>query len=313
MSITTLHITNGNSFSDNLREFDYQGDILTWQEMLCEGPTIAKIDSQEFHDIRRKFLSERYDIVVNEKELKEELSKLDDVSNYTEIVLWFEYDLYCHINMIGVLNLLHQKNIKLPLYLVCSGRITGKQGLFGLAELTQEQLRQHYNDKIRLTEDDKDLAIALWRIYCGKDHNIFKPYIVETSSFKYLSNCLKAHLKRFPNALNGLDTIEAHILKIVKDKPINNRNHLLGYALNYQGFYGYGDLQLDHIIKTLSIFFTEDEQGINLNRKGHEALMNHHNFASVVNNNLYFGGVRRLDYQFSPSRNKLVKTIINAY
>lgn len=313
MSALTLHITNGNSLTDNLREFDYAGEILTWQEMLCEGPTIAKIDSQEFIDIRRKFLSERYDVVVNEDELKAEISKLDDVSKFTEIVLWFEYDLYCHINMLGVLNLLHQKRIELPLYLVCSGRISGKQGLFGLAELSQDQLARHYRDKIKLTNNDKELAIALWRIYCGHDHNIFKPYIVETSSFKYLSNCLKAHLRRFPKARNGLDTLEENILKIVRDKPINNRNHLLGYALNYQGFYGYGDLQIDHIIKNLSVFFTEDEQGINLNRDGHEALMNHHNYAAQINNDIYYGGVRRLNYQFSSSRNKLVKTIVNAY
>ena len=313
MSSSTLHITNGNSLTDNLKEFDYEGEILTWQEMLCEGPTIAKIDSQEFFDIRRKFLNDRYDISVNEEELKEELSKLDDVSQYTEIVLWFEYDLYCHINMIGVLNLLHQKKIRLPLYLVCSGRIAGEKGLFGLSELTPDQLLQHYNDKVQLTEEDKELAISLWRTYCGHDHNIFKPYIVKTSSFKYLSNCLKAHLNRFPNALNGLDTIEQNILEIVREKPINSKHHLLGYALSYQGFYGYGDIQMDHILSKLSIFFTEDEKGINLNRKGHEALMNHHNFASYVNNDIQFGGVRRLNYQYSTSRNKLVKTIVNAY
>ena len=32
MSNTTLHITNGNSLTDNLKEFDYSGEILTWQE-----------------------------------------------------------------------------------------------------------------------------------------------------------------------------------------------------------------------------------------------------------------------------------------
>lgn len=313
MNDTTLHITNGNSLTNNLIEFDFSGEILTWQEMLCEGPTIAHIDSQKFHDMRRKFLNERYEIHVNEDELKQELSKLDDVSHFTEIVLWFEYDLYCHINMLGVLSLLHQKNIKLPLYLVCSGRIAGKKGFFGLAELTHEQLLKHYQDKIRLTEEDKELAISLWRIYCGRDHNLFKPFITKTSSFKYLSNCLKAHMKRFPNALNGLDTIEENILKIVRDNPINSRHHLLGYALNYQGFYGYGDLQLDFIINKLSMFFIENDEGINLNRKGHEALMNHHNFASYINNDIHYGGVRRLDYQYSTSRNKLVKTIVNAY
>ena len=313
MNNSALHITNGTSLTEYLIELDVKGDFMTWQEMLCEGPTIAKIDSDEFYEVRRKFLNEHYNVDIDEKELKEELKKLDDVSLYSEIVLWFEYDLFCHINLLGVLNLLHQKNIDLPLFLVCSGRIPGEKGFKGLAELTPVQLINHYTDKIRLTNDDKDLAVALWRIYCGKDHNIFKPYIVRSSSFKYLSNCLKAHLKRFPDSKNGLDTIEQNILKIVKDIEIKSRHHLLGYALNYQGYYGFGDMQMNRIINKLSIFFTEEEQSLKLNRKGHEALMNHHNYASEVNNNIYYGGVHRFDFQFSNSQNKLIKTNINAY
>ena len=91
MTKNALHITNGNSLTDYLRELDFTEDILTWQEMLCEGPTIPKIDSEEFFEIRRQFLKSYYDIEVNSEELQKELSKLDDVDDYTEINLWFEY------------------------------------------------------------------------------------------------------------------------------------------------------------------------------------------------------------------------------
>lgn len=107
----TLHITNGSSLTSYLRELDFEGEILTWQEMLCEGPTIAHIDSQKFFDIRKQFLLETYNIEVNEAELKQELDKLENTANYSEIVLWFEYDLFCHINLIGVLSLIHQKEL----------------------------------------------------------------------------------------------------------------------------------------------------------------------------------------------------------
>jgi len=313
MSKSILHITNGNSLTESLKENDFSGEFLTWQEMLCEGPTIAKIDSQEFFEIRRQFLNECYDVEVDEAELHSELKKLDDLSGIDEIVLWFEFDLFCHINLIGVLNLLHQKEIDLPLYLVCSGRIPGEKGLKGLSELSPTQLISHFEDRVRLTNDDKQLAIALWRIYCGKDHNIFIPYLVKPSSFKYMNNCLKAHLKRFPDMKNGLSTIERNILCIVRDINVRSRHHLLGYALNYQGFYGYGDMQLSRIIDNMSIFFTEENSQLKLNRKGHEAVMDHHNFASELNNNMLYGGVNRRDYQFCNSQNKLIKTIINAY
>lgn len=313
MAKKILHITNGNTLTDYLMELDVDGVFLTWQEMLCEGPLIANINCEEFYSIRKDFLNKHYDIDIDEEELKEELKKLDDPSQYDEIVLWFEYDLFCHINLLGVMNLLHQKEIRLPLYLVCSGRVPGVAEFKGLAELGPNQLLNHYKNKIKLTEADKELAIALWRTYCGRDHNIFKPYIVQSSSFEYMSNCLKAHLKRFPDSLSGLSVIEENILTIVRDKEIKSKHHLLGYALNYQGFYGFGDMQLKRIINKLSIFFTESDDQLTLNRKGHEALLSHHNFAFDVMNDIEYGGVRRLDFQFSKKQNKLIKTVINAH
>ena len=311
MGKTCLHITNGNILTDYLRELGYKDDIITWQEMLCEGPTIPKIDSEEFFEIRADFLKSYYDIEVDTNELKEELSKLDDVEKYDEINLWFEYDLFCHINLIGVLNLLHQKEIEKPLYLICSGRVEGEKSLKGLGELNPNQIEQHYKGKVLLSQDDKDLAIALWRTYCGKDHNILKPYIVTKSNFRYMSNCLKAHLKRYPHQKSGLSVLEDNILRLIRDNQINSEHHLMGYCLNYQGFYGYGDLQMKRLIDKLSIFFEVSEEGINLNRKGHEALLRRYNYATEVNNDMSYGGVKRLEYQFSVDLNKLVKTILH--
>jgi hypothetical protein len=225
--------------------------------------------------------------------------------------LWFEYDLFCHINLLGVLNLLHQKVINKPLYFICSGRVDGEKSLKGLAELTPEQLTNHYENRVLLKDTDKELAVSLWRTYCGKDHNILKPYIVTESSFKYMSNCLKAHLKRFPHQKSGLSVLEDNILRIVRDNKIKSRHHLLGYSLNYQGYYGFGDTQHRRLIDNLSIFFDENADGIILNRKGHEALVRTHNFASEVNNDMTYGGVERLEFQFSMDQNKLKKTILH--
>ena len=304
-----LHITNGSSLTNYLKELDVEGEFLSWEEMLCEGPTVAGIDTNEFFNIRKTFLKEVYKMEIDEKEYKKELGKLNNLENFTEINLWFEYDLFCHINLIAVISLLHQREIDLPLYLVCSGRVEGERNLKGLAELNPDQLMDHYQKKISLDKDDIDMAIALWRTYCGKDHNIFKPYIVKSSSFPYISNCLKAHLNRFPDSKNGLNTLEKNILEIVKVNDIKSKHHLMGYALNYQGYYGFGDIQFERLINNLSIFFNESTERLELNRKGHEALINQHNFASELNNDIDYGGINRLKFQFNNEENKLIKTI----
>ncbi len=308
----TLHITNGQVLTDYLKELEIEGEILTWHEMLCEGPTIAGIDSEEFIQARKEFLNQYYNIELDEDKFKSELEKLNSVDDYCNIVLWFEYDLFCHINLIAVMSLIHQREIKLPLYLVCSGRVEGEKDLMALGELNKNQLLKHYKNRIALTDDDRDLAISLWRIYCGKDHNIFKPYIVKKSSFTYLSNCLKAHLKRFPDSKSGLSVIEKNILALIKSKNITSRNHLLGYILNYQGYYGYGDLQLERQIDKLSIFFNETENILKLNRIGHEALSGTKNYAARINNDVTYGGVNRLKFQFDIAKNKLVKSSLDA-
>jgi hypothetical protein len=65
------------------------------------------------------------------------------------------------------------------------------------------------------------------------------------------------------------------------------------------------------LIEKLSIFYDVKLSGLVLNRKGHEALLNQHNFALELNNDMQYGGVNRLEYQFSLEQNKLIKTVIN--
>jgi hypothetical protein len=313
MEHKTLHITNGSSLTNYLLELNISGDFLTWQEMLCEGPTEIKIDTLSFINKRKAFLNTFYDIEFNDIEYQFEIKKLNNLEDFTEIVLWFEYDLFCHLNLVAVISLLLQKHVTLPIYLVCSGRIIGEKNLKALTELSSGQISNHLNTKVKLTEEDLDLAQTVWKTYCGKDHNLLKHYITKKSTFKYLSNCLKAHLERFPDLNSGLDNLESNILTIIRDQHIKSKHHLLGYALNYQGYYGFGDIQLSRIINKLSIFFSEDVDKLTLNRKGHEALLQQHNFSLEIGNNIPYGGVNRFDFQFSKKQNKLIKTIINAY
>ena len=311
MSKQQLHITNGSHLTNVLNELNIQGVKLTWQELLCEGPTTEKVGSELFLETRKSFFTQFYNIDLDIEFIKSELDKFNDSENYSEIVLWFEYDLFCHINMIAIISLIQQKKMNLPLHLVCSGRIEGSKNLMGLSELSPEQLVNHYKNKVLLNKEDIDIATTVWGIYCGVDHTLLKPFIVKPSSFKYLSNCLKAHLERFPNSVDGLSILERNILQIIVKQSITSKHHLLGYALNYQGYYGYGDLQLERIINQLSMFYSVTEGEIELNRKGHEALLGHHNFALEIDNDMMYGGVKKIAFQFNKSKNKLVKSISN--
>ncbi|WP_034058478.1 DUF1835 domain-containing protein [Lacinutrix jangbogonensis] len=312
MTKKTLNITNGRSLTNYLEKENYEGDILTWHEMLCEGPTEKEIDTTSFFEKRKVFLESVYNAEYDILKVQSEIRKTNNINDYQEVILWFEYDLFCHINLIAAISLLKQKGIRIPIFLVCSGRIEGEIGLKGLAELTPEQLSTHYKDKIELSIDDIALAQKAWRIYCDHDHNLLKPLITRPSNFKYLSICLKAHLKRFPDTRSGLSTLQYNILKLIGEHKIKSRHHLVGYVLHYQGYYGFGDMQIVRLIDELEILYTETEDTLTLNRDGYLALEHQRNFRKALDCNIVFGGVNKREFQFDKKTNKLIKNTVNA-
>lgn len=312
MSKQTLHITNGTSLTNYLEKENYEGEILTWHEMLCEGPTEKEIDTPSFFKKRKAFLESVYKVEYDELKIKSEIDKLNTINDYQEVILWFEYDLFCHINLIAVISLLKQKQVRIPIFLVCSGRVDNEKGLKGLPELTSKQLTTHYQNKIELTIDDIATAQKAWRIYCEDDHNLLKELITRPSNFEYLSICLKAHLKRFPDTRSGLSTLEYNILILIKEHAIKSCRHLAGYVLHYQGYYGFGDLQIIRLIEELKLFYTETEDSLTLNRDGHLALEHQKNYRKALNCDFVYGGVNKNDFQFNKEANKLIKNIVDA-
>jgi hypothetical protein len=162
MAKNFLNITNGDVLTTRLKELHYEGDFLSWREMLCEGPASEFIGSDQYFKQRKSFFSKYYNLIFEPKKFEKDLEVLEN-STYTHIVLWFEYDLFCHINMIAVISLLLQKHIKLPIYLVCSGYTKKEHTLTALSELSDKQLKNHFNKKIKLTDNDLQLAHTLWK------------------------------------------------------------------------------------------------------------------------------------------------------
>lgn len=312
MDSKILHITNGTSLTNYLEKENYEGDILTWHEMLCEGPTEIEIDTTSFFEKRKAFLESVYDAEYDILKIQSEIQKTNTINDYQEVILWFEYDLFCHINLIAAISLLKQKGIRIPMFLVCSGRVEGEKELKGLPELTPKQLKEHYQNKVKLNVDDIALAKHAWEYYCGNDHNLLKPLITRPSNFQYLSICLKAHLKRFPDTRSGLSTLEYNILKLIKEHSIKSRRHLVGYVLHYQGYYGFSDMQILRLIDKLEILYTETENTLTLNRDGHLALEHQKNFRKVLNCKFVIGGINKCEFQFNKKANKLIKNTVYA-
>ncbi|WP_420322630.1 DUF1835 domain-containing protein [Flagellimonas sp.] len=305
-----LHITNGDNFTSKLQSLDFKGDIITWREMLCEGKTLCNVGSESFWKTRFEFLNKNYKVSKSwfvEKTLKEYRS-LCNHKQQDQIVLWFEYDLFCQINMLAVLSWLKTHRRHAEISLVCSGNEDESDKLYGLGELSDEKLLQLYENRTILSQDDIEYADYVWQLYCS-DNPIRLENLINHNNFQfeYLSDALKAHLKRFPTIKNGLNALENRVLQTAISKKPKTRKELLGEVLTNQGYYGFGDTQYERIITSLKPLFGSFNP-VRLTKKGRDVLENKANYYSQIRDNqLYLGGSLKYSFLYNTSTDRILK------
>lgn len=305
-----LHITNGDSFTSRLQSLQLKGDIITWREMLCEGKTLCAVGSESFWKTRFEFLNKNYKVTKSwfvEKTLKEYRS-LCNHKQQDHIVLWFEYDLFCQINMLAVLSWLKEHRRHAEISLVCSGKEDESGKLYGLNELSDERLLQLYESRTMLSQDDIEYADYIWQLYCSDNPIRMENQLANNDfQFEYLNEALKTHLKRFPTIKNGLNELENHVLKTAVVKKPESRNALMGQLLSDQGYYGFGDTQYERIITSLKPLFNSFNP-VKLTKKGKEVLENKSNYYSQIRDNqLYLGGSLKYNFLYNTDTNRILK------
>ncbi len=305
-----LHITNGDSFTERLKTLPLKGDIITWREMLCEGKTLSSVGSESFWKTRFEFLNKNYRVSKSwfvEKTLKEYRS-LCNHKQQDKIVLWFEYDLFCQINMLAVLSWLKTYRRHAEISLVCSGKEDDSEKLYGLNELSDEKVLELYENRTILTQDDIEYADYVWQLYCSDNPMRLENLMdFENYQFDYLSDAIKAHLQRFPSIKNGLNTPENTVLQLASEHKPKSKREFLGQILRNQGFYGFGDTQYDRLIHNLKPLFSSLNP-VRLSAKGKAVLAKNHNFYSEMRKEeFYLGGALKYGFLYNTENHKILK------
>lgn len=309
MEAKALHLVNGDELASKMSELELPGQVIIWRELLCEGPCVQEVGSRDFIKLRKRFLKKTYNISSDNYDIRflSELKKLKEARNYDHIVLWFEFDLFCHLNMLAAINYITSHKKPVPMYLVCSKKLEGDEELKPLSLLSNEQLKNHFDNWISLTTEDIEMANLIWELYCSNNPMQLKQQIKKTSNFEYLSSSIRAHIERFPNSVTGINSLERNVLKLIEQHKITSENHLLGYALQYQGYYGYSDSQMQRLINKLHLFFEEKDRHIVLTEKGKQALEGTKNFYRELKNDDYFGGAAMYDFLYDSEFHRLLK------
>ncbi len=258
-----LHILNGDATLHGFEQTGLDGDVMVWREVLSEGPLEENITSGSFWKGRQEWISQTFNETPDDYQPKvlDQLVKLDE--DYEEINLWFEFDLHCQTNMLGVMNYLKQKtDLSAPaIFLICPSEYPGKENFRGMGELNGEELEYLYdNIRVQLSGIDFILAAEAWAIYVSRNAETLKAYLNETDFWGNL-HCLKpaleAQLKRLLVNADGLNYIEQKLLDIY-NYGFHSKPEIYQKFWETEKIYGMGDREVDIYLKKLKILLISE-------------------------------------------------------
>ena len=203
-----LHVTNGESAGNTLRQTTLGGAVLSWQDVLHEGPVPA-LPPAELRAVRARFLSECG--WGSERSLLESLERRDRLFEHaleadTSVVLWFENDLYDQLQLLQALTLAGDS----PLELI--------QADSDLGPLQPEELEALWPLRRPVTLHTRALAREAWDAFRASDPAGLAALLErDTSALPHLDGALRRLLEELPHTKSGLSRTERQLLEPLLD------------------------------------------------------------------------------------------------
>ncbi|WP_456423406.1 DUF1835 domain-containing protein [Lutibacter sp.] len=273
----TIHILNNEATAQILEKSKIKGDVIIWREMLCEGSLHKNVGSDEFWKKRYAYFKNQfniepikyYDTTINE------IKKVEDLSNYNEVVLWFECNLFQQINLVALCTYLVNNYVKkITYFLVYFEKENEKKPEQSFTNFSIIDLKTIFKNKVTLSKASLLFAKESWEMYVENDIDKLKKFnFNKNSKFKCLQKSINQHLLRFPSE-KGLNQIENKILRIVNSGMFTEKEIIRDLLIWQQKetIYGFGELQYFNYLKRLKEYVEIKEFKIYLNKKGREAI-----------------------------------------
>ena len=153
-----VHILNGDCLQSTLQA----ENAIIMREMLIEGPLKAA-SFEAFYLQRADYLAKIYGIPTEEYDKKTvtEFEKMQQIPDHSEVNLWFDYDLFCFVNLLFVIQLLSQ-NKTLKLFLVRPLRESRFRIWRGFDGHRKADLSQAFSQRKKIGSSDLHLMNFLW-------------------------------------------------------------------------------------------------------------------------------------------------------
>lgn len=239
------NVLNGDALAYSFKDTKIEGETIICREALIDGDLSGDSLSDFWHSRARHLGVSDAEYHTKSVLEFEKILKAPDDSTFN---LWFEYDLFCQVNMWFVLSILSSLPIRKKVYAVYTTHVdrTNKHFWNGFGPAISSQLQVCFDTKILLSETDLQLGLNLWTAY--KSNNAEELIVLagkQGPAFPYLQEVIKAHLDRFPK-----DGSYGRPEKVIEDITRNistDFNEVFKEFWKRESIYGFGDTQLKGI------------------------------------------------------------------
>lgn len=246
-----IHVLSGDSLVVPFKNTGIEGEVVVCRECLVDGDRNAG-DLREFWNVREKYLSQAYpeaglnyrDSVVGEFE------RLLDLADGNEIYLWFEYELFCQVNLWFTIWLL--RKIDNALLNVVYPKLKDADDIWkGFGWSSNKELNESYEAALRLERADNLLASDLWESFQSGDLERLRSLSdTETRTFPTL--------KQLGVAACEIDTRPQNSISRIMNAGMTEFGEVFREFSKGEAIYGFGDLHVKRIYNTTKEAFRHD-------------------------------------------------------
>ena len=225
VSGSLLHVTNGDSAGNTLRQTTLGGAVLPWNDVLHEGPVPAG-SRAALRAARAAFFSScgwgsRRSIAAELE--RRDRQVVDALQSGRHAVLWFEHDLYDQLQLLDALALVDESAAPIEhLELLVVGSFPGRPDFHGLGELTAAELESLWGERRPASAETVALAGEIWRaVRAPTPEGIARFAVgpaaaeVDLRELPYVPAALRRLLEELPAVRSGLSGTERRALEAV--------------------------------------------------------------------------------------------------
>jgi hypothetical protein len=194
------------------------GNVLSWRDILHDGPVPAGLTLEELRPVRARFIADQswgaYDDVLADFTSRDKTLVTSIAED--EIVLWFEHDLYDQLQLLQLLDWFAEHPPQRKLSLICIGAHPEVANFSGLGQLTPLQLAALFPQRHIVSNAELALGQAGWTAFRAPDPTAVERLLEsDIMALPFLRAALTRHLEEFPDTRSGLARSERNILHAI--------------------------------------------------------------------------------------------------